>query len=93
MKDIKTLSVTVGDYGFSHNWTLTAYGKSFYLGQDVKFCRRFLGMEPSQVIQESGIRDLRDEANLQAMAEWICKKMKLTKRRAEALEPWDLCAQ
>jgi len=44
------------NYGFDHNWTLVVSTKtktkSFYLGQDVKFCSRVLGMEPSYIVRQ-----------------------------------------
>jgi hypothetical protein len=73
-----TISVTTGGYGFSHDWTLNAYGKNFYLGQDVKFCARVLGMNPS---------------NRKAIARTICRELGITRSNVKSIEPWSLCAQ
>ena len=49
-------------YGFDHNWTLVVSTakktKSFFLGQDVKFCSRVLGMDTSYIIQQIGTREI-----------------------------------
>lgn len=78
------------NYGFDHNWTLVINGKSFYLGQDVKFCTRVLEMSPSEVIEESGVKDLRPEENKTKLATWIAGKLGLTEETTENLEPWEL---
>lgn len=88
----KTISIS-SSYGFSHEWTLHAFGKSFYLGQDVKFCIRVLGMEPSYVVQQIGSNDLRNEETLKRLAEFICDELNLTEENAVNLESWELCCQ
>lgn len=88
-----TIQFSVGDYGFSHNWTLSAFGKSFFLGQDVKFCRRVLGMEPSYVVQQIGTNDLRTEEARAALAEFIVDQLELDEDKVSNIEPWALCAQ
>lgn len=84
-------------YGFDHNWTLTLTTKkatkSFYLGQDVKFCTRVLGMEPRDVVNESGVRDLRYEKNRTKLAKYICRKLNLNGKNMKKIEVWELCAQ
>ena len=85
-------------YGFDHNWTLVVSTKtktkSFYLGQDGKFCSRVLGMEPSYVIQQIGTREV-DEGTPgnKKLAQFICKELKLNGRNIDKIEPWGLCAQ
>lgn len=88
-----TIEISVGDYGFSHNWTLSAFGKSFFLGQDVKFCRRVLGMEPSYVVTKIGTDDLRTEEGKTALAQFIVDEIELDEDKVDNLEPWALCAQ
>lgn len=86
------------NYGFDHNWTLVVSTptktKSFYLGQDVKFCNRVLEMEPSYVIQQIGTREV-DEGTPgnKKLAKFICKKLELNGRNIDKIEPWSLCAQ
>lgn len=88
-----TIEISLGDYGFSYNWTLSAFGKSFFLGQDVKFCRRVLGMEPSYVVNQIGTDDLRTEEGRTALAQFIIDELELDEDKVNNLEPWALCAQ
>jgi hypothetical protein len=86
------------NYGFDHNWTLIVstkkHTKSFYLGQDVKFCSRVLGMEPSYIIEQIGTREV-DHGTLgnKKLAKFICKELNLNGRNINKIEPWGLCAQ
>jgi hypothetical protein len=85
-------------YGFDKNWTLVVSTakktKSFYLGQDVKFCSRVLGMEPSYIIEQIGTREV-DEGTIgnKKLAKFICEQLKLNGRNISKIEPWELCAQ
>lgn len=88
----KTISIS-SNYGFEHNWTLHAFGRSFYLGQDVKFCQRVLGMEPSYVVQQIGSNDLRNEETKQRLAEFICDELNLNEESVNEVEDWGLCCQ
>lgn len=88
-----TIDISVGGYGFSHNWTLNAFGKQFFLGQDIKFCRRVLGMDTSYVVSQIGTNDLRTEEARTALAEFIVEHLELDEDRVNGLETWDLCAQ
>jgi hypothetical protein len=86
------------NYGFDHNWTLVVTtkksSKSFYLGQDVKFCNRVLGMEPSYIVREIGTREV-DHGTIgnQKLAEFICKHLNVNGRTMYKIEPWGLCAE
>jgi hypothetical protein len=86
------------NYGFDHNWTLVVSTpkktKSFYLGQDVKFCSRVLQMEPSYVIKQIGTGEI-DEGTPgnEKLAKFICKELGLNGRNIDKIEPWSLCAQ
>ena len=85
-------------YGFDHNWTLVVSTakktKSFYLGQDVKFCSRVLGMETSYVIQQIGTREVDNGTpGNKKLAKFICKELNLNGRNIDKIEPWALCAQ
>jgi hypothetical protein len=86
------------NYGFDHNWTLhmelKGERKSFYLGQDVKFCERVLGMSPSQVVEAIGTAEITTEAGNKKLAKFIISTLK--KRHLinfQNLQPWDLCAE
>jgi hypothetical protein len=86
------------NYGFDHNWTLVVSTpkktKSFYLGQDVKFCNRVLGMEPSYIVREIGTREI-DNGTIgnQKLAKFICNQLNLNGRNFDKIEPWGLCAE
>ena len=88
-----TIEITTGGYGFSHNWTLDAYGKKFYLGQDVKFCRRVLGMDASYIVSQIGSNDLGSEKTRNKLARFICDELSVNRRTVNDLEPWSLCSQ
>ena len=85
-------------YGFDHNWTLVVSTKtktkSFLLGQDVKFCSRVLGMEPSYVVQQIGTREIDNGTpGNKKLAKFILKELGLNGRNIDKIEPWGLCAQ
>lgn len=86
------------NYGFDHNWTLVVSTakktKSFYLGQDVKFCSRVLGMEPSYVVSKIGTREIDNGTpGNNKLAKFICKELNLNGRNIDKIEPWGLCAE
>ena len=85
-------------YGFDRNWTLVVSTakktKSFFLGQDVKFCSRVLGMEPSYVVQQIGTREIDNGTpGNKKLAKFILKELGLNGRNIDKIEPWGLCAQ
>jgi hypothetical protein len=80
-------------YGFDHNWTLCVDQKEFYLGQDVKFCSRVLGMSPSYVVQQIGSGELEDPKINMRLAKFILKSLGLTKKKLMSMNTWDLCSQ
>lgn len=84
--------ITSGSYGFGHNWTLKAYGKQFYLGQDVKFCSRVLGMSSKEVINEIGTNRLDLKVGRQKLAKFICNQLGINRSNANKIESWGLAA-
>jgi hypothetical protein len=95
---MKAIIQITSNYGFDHNWTLHVEikggRKSFYLGQDVKFCQRVLGMTPSQVVDAIGTADIQSEKGNKALSKFIVSTLK--KRHLinfNNLQPWDLCAE
>jgi len=80
-------------YGFDHNWTLCVDKKEFYLGQDVKFCSRVLGMSPSYVVQQIGSGELEDPKVNMRLAKFILKSLGLNKKKLLTMSTWELCAQ
>lgn len=83
--------ITRGGYGFGHDWTLEAYGKQYYLGQDVKFCHRVLGMDPSYIVQQIGSREIETPSVNKRLAKFICNELGVT--RKTNINTWELCAQ
>lgn len=84
-------------YGFGYDWTLnvtTQKGtKSFFLGQDVKFCRRILGIEPREIVNQIGDNDLRKEETRERLGEFILNSLDVTEDMIENFEPWSLFCQ
>jgi hypothetical protein len=83
--------ITRGAYGFGHDWTLEAYGKQYYLGQDVKFCSRVLGVSPSTVVTIIGSPEIETPTVNRRLARFICERLEIT--RSTKINTWDLCAQ
>ena len=90
------LKVT-SNYGFDHSWSLVveARGKrsNFFLGQDVKFCSRVLGYTPRQVINETGISDLRTEENRNKLGRWIARQLGINGNNHSKFEAWSFSAE
>ena len=85
-------------YGFDHIWTLVLSTakktKSFLLGQDVKFCSRVLGMEPSYVVRQIGTGEISEGTpGNKKLAKFIVNELGLNGRNIDKIEPWGLCAQ
>lgn len=91
---MKAIIQITSNYGFDHNWTLhmeTKQGrKSFYLGQDVKFCNRVLGMSPRQVVEAIGTAEITTEQGNKKLAKFIIKTLNI---KPNNLQPWELCAE
>jgi hypothetical protein len=92
-----TIEIT-SNYGFDHNWSLTLTKsdgtyRAFYLGQDVKFCSRVLGMEPSYLAAQIGSNDLTKETTRTKLANFILGYLGVTKNELFKKESWSLCAE
>lgn len=88
-----TVKITTGSYGFGHDWTLLAFGRSFYLGQDVKFCHRVLGLHPHEVVEAIGTNRLDTEEGREKLANFIVDSLEITEESSKTMEAWSLCAQ
>jgi hypothetical protein len=92
-----SIEITRGDYGFSHNWSLVLSTekatKTFFLGQDVKFCSRVLGMAPSEVVRAIGTSNIDSTQGRRKLAALIVSELSLNGRNFKSIEPWALCAQ
>jgi len=84
--------IITSNYGFDHNWTLIVKNKSFYLGQDVKFCHRILGISPRDIVKQIGSAQIQDEKVNRKLARFIVKQLGGTKAIIN-LQPWELCAE
>ena len=94
------IEVSSSNYGSGfivHNWNLKVTDKgrekSFYLGQDAKFCSRVLGMTGRQVAEEIGSSDLTIEKTRYRLARFIIDTLELTEEQLFELQPWELCCQ
>jgi len=89
--------VTQGSYGFGHEWTLECETKTtkknFYLGQDVKFCSRVLGCEPSYIVKAIGTNRLDTDTGTRKLAKFIVEQLGLNGRSIKKMEAWELCCQ
>ena len=87
-----------GSYGFGHNWSLVitkrnGTSKSFYLGQDVKFCSRVLGMEPRYIVEQIGSGNITEPNINTRLANFIIDSLGLTKTELFKQETWAICAE
>lgn len=87
-----------GSYGFGHNWSLVitkrnGTSKSFYLGQDVKFCSRVLGMEPRYIVEQIGSGNITEPNINTRLANFIIDSLGLTKTQLFKQETWSICAE
>jgi hypothetical protein len=85
--------VTPNGYGFGHDWSLVVKGRSFYLGQDAKFCQRVLGMRGSEVADAIGSNDLSKDTTRRRLAAFIIQSLGLDQEQIESLQSWELCCQ
>jgi hypothetical protein len=90
--------VSRGEYGFGHTWCLVLetkkFSQRFYLGQDGKFCKRVLGMDPSEVVFRIGTREIdNDTKGNRILAKFICKQLNINGHNFKRIEAWGLCAQ
>ena len=84
-----------GDFGFDWNLVVTIKDitKRFYLGQDVKFCSRVLGMSTREVVNRIGDNDLRKVETQKKLGNFILNVLNLEEENVLNLESWELCCQ
>ena len=85
--------ISAGPYGFGKTWSLKAYGKVFYLGQDAKFCSRVLGIRPRDIVNKIGTNRLDLISGRVKLARFICSELGINKSTAKNIEPWGLSAE
>jgi hypothetical protein len=93
-----TIQIERGSYGFGHTWSLVLTKrngtiKSFYLGQDVKFCSRVLGMEPRYIVEQIGSGNITEPNINTRLANFIINSLGLTKTQLFKQEAWAICAE
>lgn len=93
-----TIQIERGSYGFGHTWSLVltktnGTSKSFYLGQDVKFCSRVLGMEPRYIVEQIGSGNITEPSINTRLANFIIDSLGLSKTELFNLDAWSLCAE
>jgi thiaminase len=93
------------NYGgfIAHNWVLVItlgkidtpkfQVKRFYLGQDVKFLSRVLGVSASDVVHAIGSNDLRKETTRRKLARYILNSLNIDTKQVKDLKKWELCCQ
>lgn len=73
-------------------WTLDVYGRKFYLGQDIKFCHRVLGIAPGMVVKFIGSNHIYKKVINKRLARFICNELNITRSTVKQFEPWALAA-
>jgi hypothetical protein len=97
----KYIETRPNPYGFGHDWTLVVdykdYGtnkqKRFFLGQDVKFCKRVLGRDPKDVVKVIGSNDLSRPSSRRKLANFIYKELSIDYKEVRRLQPWEIAAE
>ena len=94
------VNVSVEDYGGFrvHNWNLlvsheNGQKQNFFLGQDVKFCSRVLGLSPRYIVEQIGDNDFSNEETLEKLGNFIIDQLELTEEKVFGLQSWELCCQ
>jgi hypothetical protein len=94
---MKTKIEFTSNYGFDHNWILVCetpkQKRAFYLGQDVKFCHRVLGLTPRDIVEAIGTREIDTKQGNLKLAKFICKQIGLDGRSMHKLQDWVLCSE
>jgi len=80
-------------YGFDKNWTLICKSEKgnneFFLGQDIKFCNRVLGIEPKEIISQIGSANISEPSTNQKLAKFIVSELGITEDNVAELNSWD----
>jgi|GEM_PF-1265083 hypothetical protein len=94
---MKTKIEFTSNYGFDHNWILVCetpkQKRAFYLGQDVKFCNRVLGLTPRDIVEAIGTREITTKQGNIKLAKFICKQLGINGKNMHKLQDWSICAE
>jgi hypothetical protein len=85
--------ITPSAYGFGKIWTLECYGKSFWLGQDIKVCVRSLGMSPQEVVKAIGTAEIGKEFGNRKLAQLLTKSFGITRSNVNQFQAWSFSAE
>jgi hypothetical protein len=85
-------------HGFAAYWTLVVATKtkkrSFYLGQDLKFCDRVLKMPTSYIIEMIGTNDIAEgTSGNKKLAKFICDTLKINGRNLHKFDSGQFCSE
>lgn len=85
-------------YYFGRTWQLKASTpkkeKVFFLGQDVKVCRRLLGMTPDEVVQTIGTNDIGNGSKgAKRLGRLIADCVGLNGRNMDKVEAWEIAVE
>lgn len=86
------------NYGFGVNWILVCstpkITKKFWLGQDVKFCNRVLGMDTDYVVSCIRTRNIAEGTiGNRKLARFISKELNLNGSNIKRRNGWDFACQ
>ena len=94
---MKTKIEFTSTYGFDHNWILVCetpkQKRAFYLGQDVKFCNRVLGLTHRDIVEAIGTREITTKQGNIKLAKFICKQLGINGKNMHKLQDWSICAE
>ena len=79
-------------YGFVRNWTLQCYGKQFFLGQDIKFCTRVLGLHPKDIVDAIGTREIMSRKGNLALSRYIRTELGITRKNVSKIHTGQFCS-
>jgi len=90
-----TTSINIQRVDFYYVWSLvivTEKGtKTFYLGQDEKFCQRVLGLSCAEVARSIETNKIAEgSVGNTKLANFICDALQLDEENIETIEPWEL---
>jgi hypothetical protein len=102
MKIEASIRITPNGYGFGHDWTLVlikdGIPRTFWLGQDVKYCSR-AGLDPASIVAYLGSNNLKDPDNNEKLAWLIMENLsdedpdEVAEKIYEHLQSWELSCE
>jgi len=97
-----SVRIAPNGYGFGHDWTLViekdGLPRTFWLGQDVKYCHR-AGLDPVSIVAALGSNDLKDPKINEQLAWLIMENLsdedpeEVAEKIYDNLEAWELSCE